>query len=94
MTEYCPYGDLLGHISKRGKLSEQEAIDIMRCVVGGCRYLMENNIIHRDLKPANILKSKEGWKIGDFGFAVKSVGDLKARYNVGTPLYMPPEALV
>jgi serine/threonine protein kinase len=55
---------------------------------------MQLGILHRDLKPANILNNKKNWKIADFGFAIYSEGDIKTRYNVGTPLYMPPEALV
>lgn len=55
-----------------------------------------NDIIHRDLKPANIFLSTQSQivKIADFGFAVKST-DLKKRenYNVGSPVYMPYEAL-
>ena len=56
--------------------------------------MISKNIIHRDIKPANILKGKDQWKIADFGFAIKSELEIKSRYNVGTPLYMPPEALV
>lgn len=33
-------------------------------------------------------------KIADFGFAKKCFSqNMKERYNVGSPLYMPPEAL-
>jgi serine/threonine protein kinase len=51
-------------------------------------------VLHRDLKPANILLGEGGWKIADFGFAMLTENKIKSRYNVGTPLYMPPEALV
>jgi serine/threonine protein kinase len=56
--------------------------------------LCHHSIIHRDLKPANILKSGSKWKIADFGFAMRSVAEVRTKYNVGTPLYMPPEALI
>jgi hypothetical protein len=29
------------------------------------------------------------WKIADFGFAIKSINEVKSKFNVGTPLYMP-----
>ena len=45
--------------------------------------------MHRDIKPANILKTHSHWKIADFGFAIKTEGEIKTRQNVGTPLYMP-----
>jgi serine/threonine protein kinase len=43
------------------------------------------------LKPSNIIKSGRKWKIADFGFATKN--DQLDDINVGTPIYMPPEAL-
>lgn len=56
--------------------------------------MCEMGVIHRDLKPANILRSGNKWKIADFGFAIRSDSEIKTKYNVGTPLYMPPEALI
>lgn len=46
------------------------------------------------MKPANILNNRKNWKIADFGFAIYSDIEIKTKYNVGTPLYMPLEALV
>ena len=52
------------------------------------------SIIHRDLKPANIFLKSGEIKIADFGFAMKSTDGKKYySYNVGSPIYMPPEAL-
>lgn len=50
--------------------------------------------MHRDLKPANIFFVNNIIKIADFGFAIKNA-DLKKsmNYNVGSPVYMPLEAL-
>lgn len=59
-------------------------------MIAGYKYLCDRYIIHRDLKPANILRSGERWKIADFGFAIESESEIKTKYNVGTPLYMPP----
>ncbi len=53
------------------------------------KYLLRKGILHRDLKPANILNNRKNWKIADFGFAIYSEGEIKTKYNVGTPLYMP-----
>lgn len=52
--------------------------------------------IHRDLKPQNIfLKDANGItiKIADFGFAVDLKDSKLMSANVGSPLYMPYEAL-
>ena len=59
-------------------------------VIEGVKYLLKKGILHRDLKPANILSSKQNWKIADFGFAMYADKEIKTKYNVGTPLYMPP----
>lgn len=90
VTEFCPHGDLLGHLAKKGRLGVKDALDIVADVVEGYKYLCEQSIIHRDLKPANILRTGNRWKIADFGFAIKSDSEIRTKYNVGTPLYMPP----
>ena len=55
--------------------------------------LAENGFLHRDLKPANILLKDKIIKIADFGFAKKATSNPKETVNVGSPLYMSPEAL-
>ncbi|KAH9578099.1 Protein kinase domain [Trypanosoma melophagium] len=62
----------------------------------GIAYLHSCGVTHRDIKPANLLISSDGTvKISDFGsaslaMATKSTDEPKL---VGTPVYMPPEAL-
>ena len=89
MTEYCPEGDLLEFLTKNGKLCEKEAVAITAEIIEAVKYLFQIGVIHRDIKPANIFKSHKTWKLGDFGFAILSEGEIKTRQNVGTPLYMP-----
>jgi serine/threonine protein kinase/tetratricopeptide (TPR) repeat protein len=55
------------------------------------------NILHRDIKPSNIMLDQQGtvW-ITDFGLAKDSLSDsqlTKTGEVVGTPQYLPPEAL-
>jgi serine/threonine protein kinase len=45
------------------------------------------------LKPANIFLNNGELKIADLGFAVRDSEKNNNNINVGSPLYMPPEAL-
>lgn len=54
ITELCDY-DLYHYLKEKRKLGEDEAVDFLRQIMKGIKYLNNNNIIHRDLKPANIL---------------------------------------
>ncbi|KAM3142117.1 hypothetical protein pb186bvf_005771 [Paramecium bursaria] len=97
ITELCDSGDLSGLIKKKGRLDEQEAIKLMNDIIEGLYEVNQKGFIHRDIKPANILIDKGSPKIADFGFAVQ-INSTDARqqgkhYNVGTPLYMSPQAL-
>ena len=66
----------------------------MKQIIIGYSNMHKSSIIHRDLKPANIFLKNGEIKIADFGFAMKSVDGKKyCSYNVGSPIYMPPEAL-
>lgn len=94
VTEYCERGDLAAHLRRHLRLPEIEAVVLLRDLLCGYRYLVRKGVVHRDLKPANSFLSAEGTlKIADFGFAMK-VGDAAlAKMNVGSPVYMAPEAL-
>ena len=59
-------------------------------------------VIHRDFKPDNILAVSKSngriqWKIADFGVArvlsENAYGEYYAQTDIGTPIYMAPEAL-
>lgn len=94
ITDYCDGGDLGKFIKSRKKLPEHEAIRMVKEIIKGYESLYALGVVHRDLKPANIFFKSSHLEIGDFGFAVKQE-KLKAseKYNVGSPVYMPPEAL-
>jgi len=53
-------------------------------------------VLHRDIKPSNILIRRDGWPVLlDFGIALLDQDSTLTRgaTSVGTPAYMPPEAL-
>jgi serine/threonine protein kinase len=75
-------------------LPEGDAIPLMNQIINGYNNMQSRGIIHRDLKPANIFLKSSEVKIADFGFAMKQSDCKKySSYNVGSPVYMPPEAL-
>ena len=81
-------------IKTRRNIPEREAVSILKEIINGYRGVNRFGIVHRDLKPANIFFNEGKVKIADFGFAIKN-SDLKkaSNYNVGSPVYMPLEAL-
>ena len=94
ITEFCGDGDLAGLLAKKRRLTETETVGFLKDIVGGFIELAENNYLHRDLKLANIFLNGGVAKIADFGFAKKNKNPgMKEKYNVGSPLYMSPEAL-
>ncbi|CAK87244.1 unnamed protein product (macronuclear) [Paramecium tetraurelia] len=95
ITEFCDSGDLNNHIKKKGRIDENEAIRILQSVVSAVNEMNQKGYIHRDIKPANILIDKNLPKLADFGFAVPAhEARLQGKnFNVGTPLYMSPQAL-
>lgn len=93
ITQFCNEGDLENLLKKRQKLPEAEAIPIFRDIVNGFRMIAQSGFLHRDLKPANILMKDKVAKIADFGFAKRATSNSKQSVNVGSPLYMSPQAL-
>ncbi|XP_051116213.1 3-phosphoinositide-dependent protein kinase 2-like [Andrographis paniculata] len=103
--ESCEGGELFDQITRKGRLSEDEARFYAAEVVDALEYIHSMGLIHRDIKPENLLLTKDGHiKIADFG-SVKpmqdsritvlpnAASDDKACTFVGTAAYVPPEVL-
>eukprot|EP01062_Namystynia_karyoxenos_P029689 TRINITY_DN22270_c0_g3_i1.p1 TRINITY_DN22270_c0_g3~~TRINITY_DN22270_c0_g3_i1.p1 ORF type:complete len:898 (+),score=210.45 TRINITY_DN22270_c0_g3_i1:183-2876(+) len=96
--EYMQGGSLGRLVRALGKpLEESAAASYAEQVVDGVAHLHSCGVVHRDLKGDNILLTGEGRaKIGDFG-ACRSLAASCGRSApcgvVGTPCWMPPEAL-
>ena len=95
LYEYCNGGDLKGYVNaKGGKLTPNEALNILRQITEGLAYLHRYGYIHLDIKPENVLAKKSGegllWKLGDFGLlkirGFSGILDVK-----GTIGYIAPE---
>ena len=93
VSEHCNGGTLKQHIYKKGKLEEEESLDLIRKVLEGYQHLVNKKIVHRDLKPANIMLHDKSPKIIDFGYCeISGYKKPSLEYNVGSPSYMAPES--
>ncbi len=94
VMEYVKGQTLKEYISKKGNLSEDEALKISIQVAEGLKHAHANNVIHRDIKPQNIMITEEGIaKVADFGIArAASTSTIINTSNViGSVHYFSPE---
>lgn len=93
VTELCD-GDFSKVLKDRKTIPYHEAVEILRQLIFGYVDIHRAGFIHRDIKPANIFHKNGVYKLGDFGFTIP-INDVSQHktYNVGSPVYMPPEAL-
>ena len=88
-------GDSLrARLSRDGALAVQDAVRVMRDVVGALGFAHSHGVVHRDIKPENILLASGHSVLADFGVA-KALGAstrlTSTGISVGTPAYMAPE---
>lgn len=89
---YCNGGSLEDMIKRKGRLTEEESLFILKQILNGFAELSRRNIMHRDIKTANIFLHDDLVVIGDFGFAKDGVE--LASTKLGSPLNMAPEILM
>ena len=84
-------------IKRKGKVSVEESLYILKQVLKGIHYAHTLGFIHRDIKPSNILISKSGAvKVVDFGISSYSYYDenyTPTDGRFGTVLYLSPEQI-
>ncbi len=92
--EFVEGRDLRQILREHGKVSPEEAVEIIRQVCTALDAAHTAGIIHRDLKPQNIMRDKSGRiLVMDFGLArsVESEGMTQTGALLGTIEYMSPE---
>jgi serine/threonine protein kinase len=96
VVEYVPGTDLRRLVRSKGKLSVQQAANIIKQSAEGLAHAHESKLIHRDIKPGNILVTPDGVaKLSDLGLAfyLNDPNDPRAGKIVGTADYLSPEQI-
>ncbi|XP_034016436.1 death-associated protein kinase 2 [Thalassophryne amazonica] len=91
-------GELFDFIAEKDYLSETEAIQFMKQILEGMRFMHSKNIAHFDLKPENIMLSEKvsphpTIKLIDFGLAHRFDHGEEYRSTSGSPTYIAPEVI-
>ncbi|MCX7935120.1 MAG: protein kinase, partial [Planctomycetota bacterium] len=99
VMEYAGGGTLRQRLERKGRLAENEALDIAIAIAEALVAAAERRIVHRDIKPDNIMFTESGMpKLADLGLAKEidqehSASLTSSRLTLGTPAYMPPEQI-
>lgn len=95
VMEYVNGIDLQVFLKSKQFLSINQSVNLILKVLDALQAAHNMGIVHRDIKPANIMMFDNGQvKVTDFGVAHIDTSDLTQIGDmIGTPIYMPPEAL-
>ncbi len=94
IMEYVEGDSLDVYLHRRGKLSNEEAENIIKQIASALAYLHNNDILHRDIKPQNFKVQPDGTvTMLDFGISKNKYTPKLTQqgYLVGTTEYMAPE---
>lgn len=93
IMEYARGGDLSDRMDG-DSLPEFEAVEILKQVLEGIKFMHGNGFMHLDLKPQNVMFKNEGGskiKLIDFSLTRKFDPDKETKISFGTAEYVAPE---
>jgi len=97
VMEYVDGESLADFIAREGQCSPEMARRVTEQSAEALGAAAEENIVHRDVKPGNIMLDRRGRAVlTDFGIACVAAdpdSDDRTATLMGTPGYLPPEAL-
>lgn len=98
VMEYVDGDTVYDRIVAKKRVSEHEAIDVIRQVASALKHAHQRGFIHRDIKPKNVMLSKAGVvKLADLGLARalsdKEAAEAESGRAYGTPYYISPEQI-
>ncbi len=97
VMEYVDGESLADFIAREGQCSPEMARRVTEQSAEALAAAAEENIVHRDVKPGNIMLDRRGRAVlTDFGIACVAAdpdADDRSTTLMGTPGYLPPEAL-
>jgi serine/threonine protein kinase len=98
VMEYVDGASLGQRLEDGGRLSEEEAVRLIRQVGQALHWAHQRKLVHRDVKPDNILVDSAGQaKLADLGLAKDLEGNFNLTHTnctLGTPKFMAPEQFV
>ena len=98
VMEYVDGDTVYEQIIEKKKLSQEEALPIIRQVALALKHAHAVGFIHRDIKPKNIMIAENGdVKLADLGLARalndREAAEAEAGRAYGTPYYISPEQI-